>query len=368
MSRALSDRGLEHVVLERGRVVERWRSERWDSLRLLTPNWLTRLPGYRYQGSDPDGFMTMPEVVRFFEGYAATLSAPVETETTVLAVEPIDAGYRVTTDNGMWVAANVVIATGACDQPLVPPAAARLSSRVLQLVPTRYRRAEQLPPGGVLVVGASASGVQLADELQRAGRQVTLAVGRYTRVPRTYRGRDIFWWLDRAGILDEGFADVRDVEASRRSPSMQLVGQLDRRSVDLPTLARRGVELVGRAVAADGERVCFSGDLAETASAADAKLGRLLARIDGYVARAGLSGEVEPAERIEPTPPLQPRRSVHLAADGINSVIWATGFRRRYPWLKGARGRRPIGRAGSRRWRDRSPRTLRAGAQAAPAP
>src|SRR5215212_4602563 len=199
MSRCLAAAGVDHVVLERRDIAERWRSERWDSLRLLTPNWLTRLPGWRYEGPDPNGFMTMPEVVRFLGDYAKSFSSPVHANTTVQSITSHEGGYRVATDAGVWTARSVVVATGHCDRPLVPAAASRLSTRVHQLTPPEYRRPEDLPEGGVLVVGASASGVQIAEELRRSGREVVLAVGRHVRVPRRYRGRDIMWWLDRAG-------------------------------------------------------------------------------------------------------------------------------------------------------------------------
>ncbi len=157
MSRCLAQRGLDHVVLERGRIAERWRSERWDSLRLLTPNWQSRLPGYQYAGPDADGYMTMPEVVSYLEGYARSFAAPIEEGTTVRVVEPARGGYRVVTDSGIWRARNVVIATGYCDVPWVPDMAQRLPADIRQVVPTRYRNPSELPPGGVLVVGASAS-------------------------------------------------------------------------------------------------------------------------------------------------------------------------------------------------------------------
>lgn len=335
MSRCLREAGVDHVVLERGRVAERWRSERWDSLRLLTPNWQTRLPGFRYQGPDPDGYMTMPEVAGLLDEYARSISAPVEEGTSVLGVEAAAAGYRVTTDRDPWEAPSVVIATGHCDVPNVPPFAERLPADVLQVVPSRYRNASQLPGGGVLVVGASATGIQLAHEIHSSGRPVTLAVGRHIRLPRVYRGRDILWWLDAMGVLDESTEDVHDLAASRRQPSLQLVGRPDRATVDLPALHARGVRLAGRAVAANGSRMIFADDLVTQTVAADARLARLLQRIDIFAARTGLTAEVEPAEPFRPFlwPPDSPP-ALDLRAEGIRTVVWATGFRRRYPWLK----------------------------------
>ena len=300
MSRCLTDAGVDHVVLERGRVAERWRSGSWDSLRLLTPNWQSRLPGFRYDGPDPDGYMAVPEVVDYLDRYARSFRAPVEEDTTVLAVERAGAGYRVATDRGAWVASSVVIATGHCDTPFVPPLARSLPEDVVQVVPGRYRNPRQLPEGGVLVVGASSTGVQLADEIHASGRPVTLAVGRHTRLPRTYRGRDILWWLDAMGVFDEAADQVFDLAISRGQPSLQLVGRPDRATLDLPTLQGRGVRLVGRAAGAEGARVAFADDLVVQTVAADARLARLVQRIDVFAARTGLETEVGPPEPFQP--------------------------------------------------------------------
>jgi putative flavoprotein involved in K+ transport len=334
MSRCLADRGIDHVVLERGRVAERWRSERWDSLRLLTPNWLSRLPGYSYRGSDPDGFMTMPEVIAYLEGYARSIAAPVEESTTVTSVSKSDGCFSVATDRGSWRASNVVIATGYADVPFVPAFGSRLSRDIAQLVPSRYRNPAQLPDGGVLVVGASASGIQLADEIHRSGRAVTLSVGRHIRLPRRYRGKDILFWLDALGLLDETIDDVYDVEASRSQPSLQLVGRDDHRSIHLMDLQERGVELVGRAVGADAGSVTFADDLVAYTAAADAKLASLLARIDAFVERRGLASSVGEPEPFRPFFwPAPAPTEIDLRRAGISTVLWTTGFRRRYPWL-----------------------------------
>jgi putative flavoprotein involved in K+ transport len=335
MSRCLSDRGVENVVLERGRVAERWRSERWDSLRLLTPNWQSRLPGFRYEGADPDGYMTMPEVIRYLEQYARSFSAPVEESTLVLGVEPLVRGYRVETDRGAWTSASVVVATGYSDVPYVPHFSSKLKASIVQLTPSRYRNPETLPEGGVLVVGASSSGIQLADEIHRSGRPVTLAVGRHTRMPRCYRGKDILWWLDRMGVFDERVEDFLDEERSRRQPSLQLVGRPDRRSLDLPSLEAAGVKLVGKVIDAREERLSLGDDLIAYTAAADVKLASLLARIDDFVAREGLSGAVGEPEPFVPFHwPAPAPTELDLDGTGIRSVLWATGFHRHYPWLK----------------------------------
>jgi putative flavoprotein involved in K+ transport len=336
MSRCLSERAVDHVVLERGRVAERWRTERWDSLRLLTPNWQTRLPGFRYEGPEPDGYMSMPQLVDFFDRYAASFAAPVESATTVRAVEKAGDHFRVQTNRGPWFPRNVVIATGYSDLPYVPPLAPQLSSRIVQIVPTRYRNADQLSPGGVLVVGASATGVQLADEIHASGRPVTLAVGRHLRLPRSYRGRDIMWWLDAMGVFDETTDDVFDARVSRRQPSLQLAGRTDVHPLDVLSLQQRGVRVLGRLVGAEQEHVFFDDDLIATTSASDVKLAEILQRIDAFIAKTE-SHTVALREPFEPTWTSAlgvTETTIDLRAAGIETVIWATGFTRRYPWLK----------------------------------
>lgn len=331
-SRCLQERGIDHVVLERGRIAERWRTERWDSLRLLTPNWQSRLPGWRYRGSDPDGYMTMPEVVSYLDDYAQSFCAPVLSQTSVLSCDALGDGYRISTSRGPFRARSVVVATGACGTPHVPAFGASLGADILQIVPSRYRNPDQLPSGGVLVVGASASGLQIAEELRAAGRFVTLAVGRHIRLPRLYRGRDVLWHLDRMGTLDERAADVGDLSASRRQPSLQLVGRQDHRSLDLGILQDAGVRLAGRAVGADDGVVFFSDDLGRTMRAADVKLEKVLRRIDGFVeARKHDLPAPEPLRRIS-IPETGDR--VNLRRAGIRTVVWATGFRPSYPWLR----------------------------------
>jgi putative flavoprotein involved in K+ transport len=330
LSRCLADRGVEHLVLERGAVGERWRTRR-RSLRLLTPNWMSRLPGWRYQGEDPDGFMTMPEVVGFLERYARSFGAPVETGTTVEAVHRAGGGYRIRTDRGEIASRNVVVATGACDVPSVPGFARHAHPDLVQLTPASYRGPERLPDGGVLVVGASASGAQVAAELRAAGRQVVLAVGRHARLPRTYRGRDIHHWLDRLGVLR------KPAEPGAGSPpalSVQLVGSPERREVDLATLQRAGVVLAGRLTGIDGSRTRFAGDLYRHAADADRRLVRLLRRVDDHIAATDRVAAGVPAEPVRPVAAGPVIRELDLAAAGIGTVLWATGYRRRYPWLR----------------------------------
>ena len=333
-SHLLADEGVDHVVLERGEVANTWRTERWDSLRLLTPNWQTRLPGLSYEGGDPDGFMTMDEIVGFIDDYAGRHAGPVETATAVTRMSQVEDRYLVTTNRGSWEADSVIIATGAFNLPKLPSAAAGLPPSVESVTAFDYKRPEQLGPGGVLVVGASATGIQIADELARSGREVTIAIGEHVRLPRTYRGRDIQWWMEQIGRLDERYDEVDDIVRARHVPSPQLVGTPDRSTLDLNALLDRGARLVGRLSAITGERASFSGSLRNVCSLADLKLIRLLDEVDEWATSAGLDEEVGPSERFAPTrveddPPL----FLDFGPGGIETVLWATGYRADYSWL-----------------------------------
>ena len=334
VSRRLSQDSIDHVVLERGEIGNSWRRERWDSLRLLTPNWQSRLPGYRYAGTDPHGYMPMPEVIEFIDGYARFVGAPTKTGTAVTSVCETDEGFRVVTDRGQWQCRTVVMASGAHSIPRVPAIATALPESVTTLTSKEYRNPAQLDPRGVLIVGASATGLQLADELRRAGRHVTLAVGEHIRMPRTYRGLDIQWWLDAVGILDERFDEVDDIVRARRVPSPQLVGTPQRSTLDLNTLAEHGVEIVGRLVGVHGSTAQFSGSLCNHCMMADLKLERLLDRCDAWAEHYGNQGTMAGPERFAPTRiDDAPRLSVDLMKGSIGTVLWATGFLPDYGWL-----------------------------------
>ena len=327
MSRHLAARSIDHVVLERGGVAHSWRTQRWDSLRLLTPNWMTRLPGFVYRGDDPEGHLGAPEVARLIEDYAAESAAPVLTGTTVTAVRADSGGYTVRTDRGTWRARSVVAATGLT-VPVRP--ALPVPAEVVTVHAADYRNPGRLPTGGVLVVGASASGVQTAEELRRSGRDVTLAVGEHVRMPRTYRGRDILWWMDASGLLDVPPDAVEDLARVRNLPSMQLVG--GRRTLDLNALTALGVRLTGRLVGIQAGRAQFSGSLPNVCALADLKLGRLLDTIDDWADRAGI--DAEPPQRYAPTTVPDPVLATRLGAGAIESIVWATGNRADLSWLE----------------------------------
>ncbi len=333
MSQALSRRSVDHVVIERGEVANAWRTERWDSLRLLTPNWLCRLPGQAYAGNDPDGYLHATEVAAFIARYADRVQAPVRTHTTVRRVAPADGGYRVHTDQGDWRCRAVVLATGACSRPALPPLAAEVPAAVAQWTPHTYRRPEQLAPGGVLVVGASATGLQLAQEIQRSGRPVLLATGEQVRLPRLYRGRDVQWWLLASGVLDQRIEDIDDPQRARRLPSPQLIGSPERATLDLNALQAQGVEVCGRLAAIRGTQALFSGGLHNVCSLADLKMNRLLDGFDAWATAQGLDAGLGAAERFAPTRVnASPRLHAELGRE-LRSIVWATGFQPDYHWL-----------------------------------
>src|SRR6202045_4926726 len=282
MSYRLTERSIDHVVLERGEVANSWRTQRWPSLRLLTPNWQTRLPGRDYTGDDPDGFMPVADLVAALTDYARLAGVPVRTGTTVQTLRAGPHGFQIRANDDLVCARTVVLATGACARPVIPATADAIPPSVTTLTPLAYRDPGQLPDGGVLVVGASATGVQLAAEIHRSGRPVTLAVGGHVRLPRTYRGRDVLWWMDESGVWDQRYDEVDDLTRARRLPSPQLVGTPERNTLDLNALAAMGVELVGRWADVRDGRALFSGGLRNMFTLADLKMGRLLDSFDEW--------------------------------------------------------------------------------------
>jgi putative flavoprotein involved in K+ transport len=327
MSHRLTERSIDHVVLERGEVANSWRTERWSSLRLLTPNWQTRLPSYAYDGDDPDGFMSAGEVADLIARYATDVDAPVHPHTTVRTIRRCDDGYEVVTDRGTWAAPTVVLASGACNHPSVPVFATAVPAAIATMTAMDYRGADQLADGGVLIVGAGATAVQLADEIHRTGRPVTLSAGEHVRLPRTYRGCDIFSWMESVGVLDQRFDDVDDITRARHLPSPQLVGSPDGRAVDLNALTAIGVRIVGRLGRIADGHAQFAGSLANVCTLADLKMNRLLDTIDAWVGN-GRGARPEPT-RLPARPPLELR----LTGGEIRTILWATGYRADYSWL-----------------------------------
>ena len=334
ISRALTEHAIEHVVLERGEVANSWQCERWDSLRLLTPNWQSRLPGYPYRGADPDGFMTMPEVIEHVAGFAHAISAPVRTHTAVTSVSRVAGGYEIATGNGGIRCRSLVIASGAANVPHVPKVREAVPPPIACVTAFDYGNAERLPRGGVLVVGASATGVQLADEIHRSGRPVTLSVGEHVRLPRTYRGQDVLWWMEHSGVWNQRYDEIDDIERARGLPSPQLIGTPEHGTLDLNVLSAAGVEIVGRLAAIRDGRALFSGGLRNQFALADLKKQRLLDTFDQWARESAPGVEAEP-QRFEPThAPAAPRLGLDLRSGEIRSIVWATGFRPEYRWLE----------------------------------
>ena len=329
LSRHLRSRGRPHVVLERGRIGERWHSERWDSLTLLSPAWANVLPG-QGAGHEPDAFTGRRAFVEGLDEYARSFRAPVVEGATVLAVEPHADGYEVRSDRGTWRSANVVLATGDSDVPLVPATAASVPAGVSSLHASRYRRPGGLSPGGVLVVGAGPTGQQLALELVRSGRSVTIAVGRHARLPRRYRGRDVWEWLEVLGDLDVTIDEVADPERARRTPSVALAGSQGGEDLDLGVLHGAGVDVRGRLTGFAGRHALFGTGLAHDVAEADGRMRRILSRIDERIEQDRLPFPPDDVSAVR-LPVREP--VLDLEDAGIGTVLWATGYRRSYPWL-----------------------------------
>jgi putative flavoprotein involved in K+ transport len=326
-------RGVEHIVLERGRIGERWHSERWKSLHLLTTSAHSALPGMPHTGVDREYFLPATAFARYLDHYAKAFAVPVITGAEVIAVDSSYGGYQVTTSEQCWYTQVVIIATGACDVPYRPSQAANLSASIVQVLPIDYRFPEDLPDGGVLVVGASSTGVQIAEEVHASGRPVTIAVGDHTRMVRRYRGRDIFDRLDIAGVLDDAADESGNLRAARRQPSMQLVGRSDHRNLDLSVLKDQGVRLVGRLANINGCMVGFHDDLEQTTTRSHMRMVKTLQRIDSFIESRGISAPPSEIGLIQPFFASEDASILDLRRDGIKSIIWATGYRRSYEWL-----------------------------------
>jgi putative flavoprotein involved in K+ transport len=279
--------------------------------------------------------MTMSEVIAFISQYQTVINAPVRTQTTVTSVRRTESGYTVATSNGPYQARSLILASGACNQPHVPALRNAIPSAIQSLTPFDYRNPSSLPDGGVLIVGASATGVQIADEVHRSGRPVTLSVGEHVRLPRLYRGKDVLWWMEQSGVWNQRYDEVDDIVRARRLPSPQLIGTPERSTLDLNALSRIGVRLVGRLSAVRDGRALFSGGLKNQFALADLKMDRLLETFDDWAQTSGRDADVGSPERFAPTqPPASSPLSLDLRSGGIRSVVWATGFRPDYSWLE----------------------------------
>lgn len=330
----LTQQGHEHVVLEQAaHAAPVWRDQRWDSFTLVTPNWATRMPGAEYAGPDPGGFMPRDEVVASFERYVDRFRLPVQVNTRVLAIEPMDGGgYRVITPERSFAATNVVVATGYEQLPRIPPFAASISPDITQMHSSRYRRPEALPAGAVLVVGSAQSGAQIAEDLARHGRRVYLSVGNAGRAPRRYRGKDVLEWL-----LPIGFFDMTPDKLpmpKERFAAPHVSGVDGGRTLNLHQFARDGVTLLGHVRGAEGDTLSLTPDLHETLARVDGFEAEVQKMVDGYIQANGIDAPVEELPRLRDGYEQPPRETLNLREAGITSIIWATGYTYDYGLVK----------------------------------
>ena len=328
-----------HVVLEQDRIGASWAGKRWDSFTLVTPNWMTRLPGFAYRGPDPDGFLARDDIVAYLEGYAASFGAPVRLGVRVTRVTraPHGNGYRVLTSGGEIAARNVVVTAGFFHEPRRPAFTARLSGSVQQLDSSDYKNPASLEEGAVLVVGSGQSGCQIAEELHTAGRLVFLSVGSAPREPRRYRGCDINYWIDRMGGFDRTFADPADpVERYRANPHCS--GTRGGHAINLEGLAAGGVVLVGQVANAEGTLLSLMPGLRENVAQADKASTDLMRQIDDYIAAAGIDAPLPDDTNTNDGVPAKPPQltevsHLDLTECGISAVVWATGFSCDFSWI-----------------------------------
>jgi putative flavoprotein involved in K+ transport len=330
----LSQQARDHVVLEQAaQAGEAWRNHRWDSFVLNTPNWATRLPGAKYQGDDPDGFMPRDQIVQYFEQYVARFKLPVRFGVQVTAVEPKDGGYLVTTSSGMYQAANVVVATGSFQRPRIPAFSANLPPDIKQLHSGDYRNPRALPPGAVLVVGSGQSGCQIAEELYLSGRKVYLCVGSAGRLPRRYRGKDIAWWSDKTGFYDRTVEQLPSPKA-KFAGNPQFSGTRGGHALNLHQFARDGVVLLGHLQNIQGPKITLASDLKENLAKADTFEAEMVSMIDAYVERSGLDVPAEKLPELRDGYDAEVILELDLEAAGITSVIWAIGYTFDYSLVK----------------------------------
>jgi putative flavoprotein involved in K+ transport len=333
MSAVLQQRGREHVVLERRQVGERWRTERWESLRFQFPNWSLELPGYAYSGEDPDGFAHWREILRVVEDYAAGARAPVREHTEVTGLRATDGGFALSVPDATIHARHVVVATGPFQRPRIPQLAEGVAPSVLQTDPTRYRRPENLPDGAVLVVGSGASGCQIGDELLRAGRTVFLSVSRHRRVPRRFRGKDVYWWLDRMGR----FAQTIDSFPGRQwPPSTVVTGVSGGYDVNVRQMAADGVRVLGRVIGASDGTLAVASNANEVLDEADAAFAGFVAAAHEFAVAnpdVGLAEE-EPTGSTALPATVAELESLDLRRENVTAIVWATGYDCDFGWLR----------------------------------
>ncbi|HEU0235732.1 MAG TPA: NAD(P)/FAD-dependent oxidoreductase [Candidatus Limnocylindrales bacterium] len=336
-SAMLIEHGVDHVVLERDSIASRWR-QRWNSFTLVTPNWTVRLPRGEYDGSDPDGFLPRDEIVAHLEQYAERIGAPVVTGIDVTEVTARNGGYRIATSDGPYDARAVIVATGTFQRPKRPPIG-QPGLGILDLHSSDYRSPDELPPGGVLVVGNGQSGAQIAEELHEAGRRVVLSVGRATRAPRRYRGRDVFRWLEAIGLLDRP-VEALDSPAERFAANPHVSGKRGGHTLNLHRFARDGIRLTGRLTGIEGSVVRFAPDLAANLAASDEFANGLRSGLDEFIVKAGIDAPPpDPADDYDGRDGFdQPETlELDLAAEGIGTILWSAGYAWDFSWVRPAR-------------------------------
>ena len=337
LSYYLTQQGRTHLVLEQGQVGETWRSGRWDSFTLNTPNWMTQLPGFAYQDDDPDGFLPREDIVDYLERYAASFRAPLRCGVRVTAVRqhPGGDGYLVEAQQMTFAARNVVLATGAFPKAKLPPTSAALSVDICQMHTSEYRNPQTLPSGAVLVVGTGQSGCQIAEELHESGRQVYLSTSSCGRVPRRYRGKDSTWWLARLGFYDRTL-DQLPSPTAKFACNPHVSGNQGGHDINLRQFARQGMTLLGHVQAAQGKQLLLAPDLEENLAKADAFAAQITQGIDEYITKTGMevaanstTGEA-PSNGATPTKPLL---TLDLQSAGISTIIWASGYKLDFGWV-----------------------------------
>lgn len=333
VSYCLTQQKRQHVLLEKNRIGEAWRSGRWDSFTLVSPNWTLKLPGFHYQGGDPEGFLTRDEVVRYLEDYAALFNAPVRTGAAVTCVQGAADGFIVETSQGHIQASNVVVATGAFQKPSIPPYSTRIEPHIRQMHSSQYRSPADLPAGAVLVVGSAQSGCQIAEELYQQGRRVYLCTGKGARLPRPYRGRDVFHWVQELGLFDKT-VDKLESPAERFDPNPQLTGRGGGRALNLHQFALDGVVLLGRLQGADGTRLAIAGDLMDNLASADQPEAEFKKAVDSYIEQSGLQAPKDNQPELRAGYDCEVITELDLEVEGITSIIWATGYSFDFSWLR----------------------------------
>ncbi len=338
LSYYLTRQGRTHLVLEQGRVGEAWRSGRWDSFTLNTPNWMTQLPGFPYQGDDPDGFLPREDIVAYLEQYAASFHALLHCGVRVTSVrqQPGGEGYLVEAEQMTCEARTVVLATGAYPKPKLPTASEGLSADICQMPTSEYRHPQMLPSGAVLVVGTGQSGCQIAEDLHESGRQVYLSTSNCGRIPRRYRGRDITWWLTRTGFFDRTVDQLPSPHA-KLACNPHVSGNQGGHDINLRQLARQGMILLGRVQAAQGKQIILAPDLEENLARADAYATQITQGIDEYITKTGLEVAATRTTVEAPsnsTTSRKPILTLDLQSSGISTIIWASGYQLDFDWVQ----------------------------------